>query len=223
MRHVRAYLVFKENGRRHSGLINAMPKTHLWLIKRLNTTPWPCSLDRLNRAHSVLILNNEEMTCSLQQVYTAFLIKTLHLPNILQGKGYMKTYWLKGKKDLSFKTPAELRYSSEQKDSEDKSSNGWVDKRRAVSTKESLFFLTHSGLRMLPVDSVRAVLIAPCSKGCFRCFCFFEGVMLTTKNKIFTQMGQCTLGLLKHYKKQNRVRQNRQHRTTKTSYDCRTY
>lgn len=43
---------------------------------------------------------------------------------LLQGKGYMKTYWLKGKKDLSFKTPAELRYSSEQKDSQDKSSNG---------------------------------------------------------------------------------------------------
>ncbi|KAF0032118.1 hypothetical protein F2P81_016673 [Scophthalmus maximus] len=42
----------------------------------------------------------------------------------VKGKGYMKTYWLKGKKDLSFKTPAELRYSSEQKDSEDKSSNG---------------------------------------------------------------------------------------------------
>lgn len=41
-----------------------------------------------------------------------------------QGKGYMKTYWLKGKKDLSFKTPAELRYSGEQKDSEDISSNG---------------------------------------------------------------------------------------------------
>lgn len=36
----------------------------------------------------------------------------------------MKTYWLKGKKDLSFKTPAELRYSGEQKDSEDISSNG---------------------------------------------------------------------------------------------------
>ncbi|KAK7886545.1 hypothetical protein WMY93_026166 [Mugilogobius chulae] len=42
----------------------------------------------------------------------------------VKGKGYMKTYWLKGKKDLSFKTPAELRYSSEQKDSEDKSSTG---------------------------------------------------------------------------------------------------
>ncbi|XP_061633789.1 soluble guanylate cyclase 88E-like [Phyllopteryx taeniolatus] len=42
----------------------------------------------------------------------------------VKGKGYMKTYWLKGKKDLSFKTPAELRYSSEQKNSEDKSSNG---------------------------------------------------------------------------------------------------
>ncbi|CDQ98351.1 unnamed protein product [Oncorhynchus mykiss] len=42
----------------------------------------------------------------------------------VKGKGYMKTYWLKGKKDLSFKTPAELRYSSEQKDSEDRSSNG---------------------------------------------------------------------------------------------------
>lgn len=46
---------------------------------------------------------------------------------MIKGKGYMKTYWLKGKKDLSFKTPAELRYSSEQKDSEDRSSNGWVD------------------------------------------------------------------------------------------------
>lgn len=45
---------------------------------------------------------------------------------MIKGKGYMKTYWLKGKKDLSFKTPAELRYSSEQKDSEDRSSNGWV-------------------------------------------------------------------------------------------------
>nr|XP_019948238.1 PREDICTED: soluble guanylate cyclase 88E-like [Paralichthys olivaceus] len=42
----------------------------------------------------------------------------------VKGKGYMKTYWLKGKKDLSFKTPAELRYSGEQKDSEEKSSNG---------------------------------------------------------------------------------------------------
>ncbi|KAI7806360.1 soluble guanylate cyclase 88E-like [Triplophysa rosa] len=42
----------------------------------------------------------------------------------VKGKGYMKTYWLKGKKDLSFKTPAELRYSNEQKDSEDRSSNG---------------------------------------------------------------------------------------------------
>lgn len=52
------------------------------------------------------------------------MLRTLHSPNISQGKGYMKTYWLKGKKDLSFKTPAELRYSSEQKDSEDKSSNG---------------------------------------------------------------------------------------------------
>lgn len=45
---------------------------------------------------------------------------------MIKGKGYMKTYWLKGKKDLSFKTPAELRYSSEQKDSEDRSSNRWV-------------------------------------------------------------------------------------------------
>lgn len=45
-------------------------------------------------------------------------------PLALQGKGYMKTYWLKGKKDLSFKTPAELRYSSDQKDSQDKSSTG---------------------------------------------------------------------------------------------------
>ncbi|XP_062322192.1 soluble guanylate cyclase 88E-like [Osmerus eperlanus] len=42
----------------------------------------------------------------------------------VKGKGQMKTYWLKGKKDLSFKTPAELRYSSEQKDSEDRSSHG---------------------------------------------------------------------------------------------------
>ncbi|KAK7147231.1 hypothetical protein R3I94_009925 [Phoxinus phoxinus] len=42
----------------------------------------------------------------------------------LKGKGYMKTYWLKGKRDLSFKTPAELRYSNQQKDSEDRSSNG---------------------------------------------------------------------------------------------------
>ncbi|XP_037640570.1 soluble guanylate cyclase gcy-31-like [Sebastes umbrosus] len=44
----------------------------------------------------------------------------------VKGKGYMKTYWLKGKRDLSFKTPAELRYSGEQKDSEDKSSNGSI-------------------------------------------------------------------------------------------------
>lgn len=54
----------------------------------------------------------------------AAVIRALYFPKIFQGKGYMKTYWLKGKKDLSFKTPAELRYSSEQKDSEDKSSNG---------------------------------------------------------------------------------------------------
>ncbi|XP_063734777.1 soluble guanylate cyclase 88E-like isoform X2 [Eleginops maclovinus] len=44
----------------------------------------------------------------------------------VKGKGYMKTYWLKGKRDLSFKTPAELRYSAEQKDSEDMSSNGSI-------------------------------------------------------------------------------------------------
>ncbi|KAL3980284.1 threonylcarbamoyladenosine tRNA methylthiotransferase CDKAL1 [Sarotherodon galilaeus] len=30
---------------------------------------------------------------------------------VVKGKGYMKNYWLKGKKDLSFKPPAELRYS----------------------------------------------------------------------------------------------------------------
>uniref|UniRef100_A0AAV2MEM0 Guanylate cyclase domain-containing protein n=1 Tax=Knipowitschia caucasica TaxID=637954 RepID=A0AAV2MEM0_KNICA len=42
----------------------------------------------------------------------------------VKGKGYMKTYWLKGKKDLSFKTPAELRYSGEQKDAEELSSIG---------------------------------------------------------------------------------------------------
>ncbi|CAL8247797.1 unnamed protein product [Lota lota] len=53
----------------------------------------------------------------------------------VKGKGYMKTYWLKGKKDLSFKTPAELRYSSEQKDSEDRSSNGstCTDAKRSTS------------------------------------------------------------------------------------------
>ncbi|XP_054478168.1 soluble guanylate cyclase gcy-31-like [Anoplopoma fimbria] len=44
----------------------------------------------------------------------------------VKGKGYMKTYWLKGKRDLSFKTPAEMRYSSEQKDSEEKSSIGSI-------------------------------------------------------------------------------------------------
>lgn len=61
---------------------------------------------------------------SCRHVSTMFVIRTLYFPVTSQGKGYMKTYWLKGKKDLSFKTPAELRYSSEQKDSEDKSSNG---------------------------------------------------------------------------------------------------
>ncbi|XP_056300662.1 soluble guanylate cyclase 88E-like [Pseudoliparis swirei] len=44
----------------------------------------------------------------------------------VKGKGYMKTYWLKGKRDLSFKTPAEIRYSSEQKVSDDKSSNSSI-------------------------------------------------------------------------------------------------
>nr|XP_014344127.1 PREDICTED: receptor-type guanylate cyclase gcy-4-like [Latimeria chalumnae] len=39
----------------------------------------------------------------------------------VKGKGYMKTYWLKGKKDLSFKTPAELRYNNEQKSTDEKS------------------------------------------------------------------------------------------------------
>ncbi|XP_056457976.1 soluble guanylate cyclase 88E-like [Gadus chalcogrammus] len=53
----------------------------------------------------------------------------------VKGKGYMKTYWLKGKEDLSFKTPAELRYSSEQKDSEDRSSKGstCTDAKRSTS------------------------------------------------------------------------------------------
>lgn len=55
---------------------------------------------------------------------TCFIYITTKLIIMIKGKGYMKTYWLKGKKDLSFKTPAELRYSSEQKDSEDRSSNG---------------------------------------------------------------------------------------------------
>ncbi|XP_041098969.1 soluble guanylate cyclase 88E-like [Polyodon spathula] len=50
----------------------------------------------------------------------------------VKGKGYMKTYWLKGKKDLSFKSPVELRYSSEQRDSEEgstKSTNSSQAKR----------------------------------------------------------------------------------------------
>lgn len=55
----------------------------------------------------------------------ASVVRGLHFPfQSFQGKGYMKTYWLKGKKDLSFKTPTELRYSGEQKDLEDISSNG---------------------------------------------------------------------------------------------------
>ncbi|XP_068613334.1 LOW QUALITY PROTEIN: soluble guanylate cyclase 88E-like [Brachionichthys hirsutus] len=41
----------------------------------------------------------------------------------VKGKGHMKTYWLKGKQDLSFKTPSELRYSSQQKDPADKRSD----------------------------------------------------------------------------------------------------
>nr|XP_023657025.1 soluble guanylate cyclase 88E-like isoform X2 [Paramormyrops kingsleyae] len=49
----------------------------------------------------------------------------------VKGKGYMKTYWLKGKKDLSFKTPAEVRYSSEQRDSEERTSNGSNAQRSA--------------------------------------------------------------------------------------------
>lgn len=72
--------------------------------------------------------------------------KPFHLQNIKQGKGYMKTYWLKGKKDLSFKTPAELRYSSEQKDSEDKSSNEWVDERIRAAVDSHCPLLIQSGL-----------------------------------------------------------------------------
>ncbi|XP_078062073.1 soluble guanylate cyclase 88E-like [Mustelus asterias] len=34
----------------------------------------------------------------------------------VKGKGYMKTYWLKGKRDATFKTSAELRKSSDQND-----------------------------------------------------------------------------------------------------------
>ncbi|XP_041037497.1 soluble guanylate cyclase 88E-like [Carcharodon carcharias] len=34
----------------------------------------------------------------------------------VKGKGYMKTYWLKGKRNAAFKTSAELRNSSEQND-----------------------------------------------------------------------------------------------------------
>lgn len=69
------------------------------------------------------------------------MIRTLYFSNVFQGKGYMKTYWLKGKKDLSFKTPAELRYSSEQKDSEDKSSNGWVDNKGSSQQQNNHFLL----------------------------------------------------------------------------------
>lgn len=81
----------------------------------------------------------------------------------LQGKGYMKTYWLKGKKDLSFKTPAELRYSGEQKDSEDISSNGWVGK---ILDRKSLCFSSSTSH-------------PPCSTGqtdlesCLQCCCMF--------------------------------------------------
>ncbi|XP_072572226.1 soluble guanylate cyclase 88E-like isoform X3 [Paramormyrops kingsleyae] len=49
----------------------------------------------------------------------------------VKGKGYMKTYWLKGKKDLSFKSPADVRYSSEQRDSEERTSNGSNAQRSA--------------------------------------------------------------------------------------------
>lgn len=133
-------------------------------------------------------------TCT---AYTAFLIRTLYLPNIFQGKGYMKTYWLKGKKDLSFKTPAELRYSSEQKDSEDKSSNGWVDKRRVSSQHQRITFLPYTWWTQdAPCWFSQSCAHCPLQhqtasklKGCFRCFCLFEGVMLTTKKQNFHSDG----------------------------------
>lgn len=70
-----------------------------------------------------MFLSEENLPGLIIELFILKKKKPFHLQNIKQGKGYMKTYWLKGKKDLSFKTPAELRYSSEQKDSEDKSSN----------------------------------------------------------------------------------------------------
>lgn len=46
-----------------------------------------------------------------------FFNQIIYLPHF--SRVNMKNYWLKGKKDLSFKPPAELHYSSEQKDSDE--------------------------------------------------------------------------------------------------------
>lgn len=144
----------------------------------------------------------------------------------MQGKGYMKTYWLKGKKDLSFKTPAELRYSSEQKDSEDKSSNGWVDKRRAVSTKESLFLCTQGWTRDAPCWFSRSCAHHPLQhqtasktwKAVFSAFVCLKESCWPPKTKFSLRRGSTTLREAKKKKPQKTitVRQIRQHSTGKT-------
>lgn len=177
----------------------------------LKVLSWAMSEIFATRQWSVLILMNFKWNL-LSNIY---FWSTHYLPNISQGKGYMKTYWLKGKRDLSFKTPAELRYSSEPKDSDDKSSNGWVDKRRAVSTKEPLFFYTQCGLRMPPVDSVRAVLIAPCStrqqanwEAVLGASVYLKESCWPAKTKCSLRRGSCKRWVTEATQKQNGVRQN---------------
>lgn len=139
-------------------------------------------------------------------------MRTLRLffQTCFQGKGYMKTYWLKGKKDLSFKTPAELRYSSEQKDSEDKSSNGWVDNRRAVGTTESLFLGTDWTLDAPPLIQAELCSLPPAAPDSRRAerlfvwFSLFEGVVLTTETKISLRWVSAGLRLLRHSGKTRR-------------------
>lgn len=160
-------------------------------------------------------------------------MRTLRLffQTCFQGKGYMKTYWLKGKKDLSFKTPAELRYSSEQKDSEDKSSNGWVDNRRAVGTTESLFLGSDWTLDAPPRWFRRSCAHCPLQfqtagepRGCLSDLVCLKASCWPQKQRFHWDGSVQVLGYWGTAEKQDRVRQNRKHsRSTGSVWSFGTY
>lgn len=131
-----------------------------WGAKFRGTLLFPWILPP-NLSHSL----RYSMKYSFQNVYKEFLFlsffyQIIYLPHSYRVKATWKTTGLKERR-IYHSSPQQSCATAVNRKTL-RSSNGRVEKSRAVSTKESLIFFTQCGLRMPPVDLVRVVLIAPC-------------------------------------------------------------